>query len=676
VAYSNAGVTRGGIESRVVRTAAAIVLGLIAVGVGSTLSERARTTTLHRADGAADLRKAEHAGPASSTDSDQVEAQPQRPPTPNDSARYSPLAEITRENVGSLRVAWTYHTRDFSGGSPEPTGSVPSVQTRPVFANGLIYVTTPSAIVIALDGDTGREVWRHDPQAGAAQRCYEAHRGVAFMAANGGEGATVFSGTCDGRLVALDAATGRLRTGMGSGGVLDLRPGVDARPGERYAVTSPPAIWRDLVIVGAYVPEEVPQGPVGDVRAFDARTGQERWRFHTVPRPGEFGHDTWPDEGWQRRTGVNAWSSMSVDAERGLVFVPLGSPSYDFYGGDRQGANLFGNSLVALEAATGRRVWHQQLVHHDLWDFDPPAQPILADVQHEGQTVPAVIQLTKMGLVFVFNRLTGEPVFGVDERPVPSSDVPGEHAWPTQPFPRKPAPLARTTPITRGDLTTVTPESRRECEALFAEVQTGGLFTPPGRQLTLTFPGTLGGATWSGGAVDPATSYLIVNTNEVGAIGQMVAKAGAVLPFARSSPRGAYARFWDSQELPCQQPPWGRLHAVDLSSGAIVWQVPLGNEPALAARGITGTGTPNLGGAIVTAGGVVFIGATNDRAFRAFDVRTGHELWKADLPASGHGFPLSYRDKSGRQLVVIAAGGGGRFSHTISDAIVAFALPR
>ena len=598
--------------------------------------------------------------------------------TVNESARFFDLADITRENVSALTVRWTFHTGDFSGGrGPHPDDQVPGVQTRPIVADGLVYVTTPSSIVIAIDGETGREAWRYDPQAGAAERCYQPHRGVALWTSEGSaHQRTVFSGTCDGRLVALDAATGRPRAEFATGGVLELRPGVDARSGDAYAITSPPAIWRDLVIVGGLVPEERPQGPAGDVRAFDVRTGAERWRFHTVPRPGEPGHDTWPADGWQRRTGVNVWSSMAVDVERGLLFLPVGSPSYDFYGGDREGQNLFGSSLVALDAATGQRRWHAQLVHHDLWDFDPPAQPILVDIPRDGRVVPAVIQLTKMGLVFVFDRTTGEPVFGIEERPVPPSDVPGEHAWPTQPFPVKPPPLARTTAVTREELTTVTPESRRECEALFESVRSGGLFTPPGRQLTLSFPGTLGGATWSGGAVDRASSFLVVNTNEVGTVGQMAPQpSGAVPPFARTSPHGAYARFWDSQELPCQQPPWGRLHAIDLTTGSIAWQVPLGDAPALAARGITGTGTPNLGGAIVTAGGLVFIGGANDSRFRAFDLRTGKELWRADLPASGHATPTTFRSRSGRQIVLIAAGGGGKFSRTISDAIVAFALP-
>ncbi len=606
-------------------------------------------------------------------------------PHADDSARFSDLTTITRENVASLEPAWTYHSGDFSGGrGPEPAGSVESVQVRPVFANGVLYVTTPSSIVIALDGDTGAELWRHDPQAGVSTRCYAPHRGVALWEPVARDGTVpdrvVFSGTCDGRLLALDAATGAPVPSFGAGGALDLRAGADARPGEAYAMTSPPVIFRDIVIVGALAPEGTPRGPAGDVRGLDTRTGREVWRFHTVPRPGELGHDTWPDDAWQRRTGVNVWTSMSVDRERGLVFLPIGSPSYDFYGGDRHGANLFGNALVALDAATGERRWHQQLVHHDLWDYDPPAQPILADIRREGRVIPMVIQVTKMGLVFVFDRETGEPVFGIEERPVPASPVSGEAAWPTQPFPLKPAPIARTTPITAADLTTVTPESRAECEAIFAQVKTsGGLYTPAGLDVTLWFPGTLGGATWSGGAVDPARSYLIVNTNEVGAIGLLAPTADgrAELPYTRSGPFGAYGRFWDSRQLPCQQPPWGQLNAVDLSTGEIAWQVPLGNAPQLADLGITGTGTPNLGGAIVTAGGVVFIGSTNDSRLRAFDVETGRELWQGELPASGHATPITYRGaKTGRQFVAIAAGGGGRFSRRISDAIVAFTLPK
>jgi glucose dehydrogenase len=600
---------------------------------------------------------------------------------PNASIRFSDLADITPANVGRLQVAWTFHTREFPGGQPNPTRPVTSMQSRPLLVGDLLIVTTTTSKVLAIDADQGVERWRFDPFAGTTRTCEEPVRGTTVWEDRGADGAivgrTVFSGTCDGRLIALDAATGRPRAAFAEQGILDLRPGADARPGEAYALTSPAAIYKDLVIVGAMVPEETSQGPSGDVRAFDARTGRQVWRFHTVPRPGEFGHDTWPEGAWQRRTGVNVWTSMAVDEERGLVFLPIGSASYDFYGADRAGRPLFANSLVALDAATGVRRWHFQLVHHDVWDYDPPAQPILADITRDGVTIPAVIQLTKMGLVFAFDRTNGRPVYGVEERPVPQSDVPGEHTSATQPFPVKPLPLARTTPVRAEDLTRVTDASRKACEALFASVKSGGIYTPPGKDLTAWFPGTLGGATWSGGSVDPRLQYLFVNTNEVGAVGRMELTPGAPTPFRRNSPSGgAYARFWDADQLPCQAPPWGRLNAIDLATGDIAWQVPLGDEPQLAAQGITGLGTPNLGGSVATGGGLVFIAATNDAHIRAFEARTGRVAWQAALPASGHATPLVYRGpRSGKQFVAISASGGGKFSHTVSDAVVAFALP-
>ena len=591
------------------------------------------------------------------------------------STRWAPVDQLTPSNVAGLREVWRAHTGEFAGGEgPNPTRPVEGFQTRPVLAGPLLIVTTTTSKVIALDAGSGRQRWRFDPFAGRERRCESPHRGVTLWKGGTAE-ATIFSGTCDGRLVALDAATGQPRPQFGAAGVLDLRPGADARDGEAYGVTSPPAVFKDLVIVGALAPEGTPRGPAGDVRAFDARTGVERWRFHTVPRPGEPYHDTWGAKAWQRRTGVNVWSEMTVDESLGLVFLPLGSASYDFYGGDRPGDNLFANSLVALDAASGARRWHQQIVRHDIWDYDLPAPPILVDVRQGPRLVPAVVQLTKMGLVFVFDRITGTPLFEIEQRPVPRSTVPGEQTSATQPIPVKPPPLSRISAVTRDELTTISPASRAECEAMFDKAASGGLYTPPGLSPTIWFPGTMGGATWSGGAVD-ADGTLFVNTNDVGAIGVMTPQPpGAPLAYRRTSPWGDYARFWDSARLPCQQPPWGRLHAVDLNRGEIRWQVPLGIAPQLKDTGLA-TGTPNIGGAIVTAGGLVFVAATNDSRLRAFEASSGRELWAGALPASGHATPLTYRaPDSGRQLVVIAAGGGGRFSTTVSDTIVAFGLP-
>ena len=593
-------------------------------------------------------------------------------------SRFSTLPDIDRGNVGRLQRAWTYHTGDADARSGTQGSNPTAFECTPLAVDGMLYVSTPSARVIALDGDRGQEIWRFQPPPRRAERVARRgpHRGVAYWESPDGQDRRILFGTPDGRLLALDAATGRLRADFGEGGVVDLRTGVaDEWPQSELSVSSPPAIFRDLVITGSAVQEFPGRGPAGDVRAYDVRSGKLIWTFHTVPRPGETGHDTWEGEGWKGRSGANVWSVMSVDAERGLVFLPLGSATYDFYGGDRKGANLFANSVVALDAATGALRWHFQTVHHDLWDYDLPAQPTLVTVRRGGRDVPALAQVSKSGFVFILDRLTGQPLFPVEERPVPASTVPGEAASPTQPIPTRPPALVRQS-MTRDELSTVTLESHRQCAALFDAAVTGPVFTPPSLTLTLSFPGTLGGATWSGAAFDPSTRRLYVNVNEVGALGAMIALGPAApVRYRRVSPWGDYARFWDDNRWPCQRPPWGTLNAIDLDEGAIAWTVPLGVVDALVARGLPPTGTPSLGGAIATVGGVVFIAGTSDSRFRAFDIDTGRELWVDRLEASGHATPMTYRGRSGRQYVVIAAGGGGYFSRTAADVVAAYALP-
>ena len=410
-------------------------------------------------------------------------------------------------------------------------------------------------------------------------------------------------------------------------------------------------------------------------------TGKLVWSFHTVPRPGEPGHDTWPQQGWQNRSGTNAWGFLTVDKERGILYVPIGSPTTDFYGADRHGNNLYGNSLVALEAATGKLLWYRQLVHHDLWDFDPAAAPILFQVKRNGRTIPAVAQITKMGLLFVFDRATGEPLYGMEERPVPQSSVPGEQTSTTQPFPLKPPPLSRIQ-FTKGDIYSATGEHAAFCRELFEknDMRVGSLYTPLGLEgNTLLFPSTLGGGGWGGVSTDPSLGYLFTNINNLGQWGHLEKKTNektGAASYVRTSSYGAYARFWNRDTyVPCSKPPFGELVAVDTRTGGIAWRTPLGTVPALELLGVHNTGTLNLGGSIATAGGLVFIAATNDSMFRAFESKTGKLLWEQPIDANGHTVPISYMDKDGKQYVAIMAGGGGGFfGGTPGDSVIAFAL--
>ena len=581
--------------------------------------------------------------------------------------RFSPLNQINRTNVQQLQRTWTYQVPAFPG------GGIVAFENTPLMIDDVLYFAVPTGQAIAVDAETGKQLWVFDPLSGVSEQPNPVpNRGVAYWKKNfptAHEGqknsvdGRIFYVSSDARLYALDPATGKPCKDFGKGGSIDLRDGVaSAWPKLRYDDTSPPVIYKDLVIVGSEVQEFPSIGPSGAVRAFDVRTGKMVWRFDTVPKPGEIGHDTWEGDDWKDRSGTNAWGPISVDVTHGMVFLPLGSSSYDFYGADRKGKNLFGDSLVALNAATGKLVWYYQLVHHDLWDYDLTAQPVLLTVRRANHEIPAVAEVTKTGFVFVFNRLTGKPLFPIEERPVPQSDLPGEASWPTQPFPVKPPPLA-TTSVTRDDITTVTPESRKDCLQNFDSALPGRLFNPWGQALKLEIPGTLGGSNWSGGSFDPSSGYLFVNMSNVGSLGMMEPQpAGSPEAYVWSSKWGTYARFWDSNHYPCQQPPWGTLSAVNLNTGEIAWRVPLGVVDALEAKGIPKTGIYNIGGSIVTDGGLVFIGATSDHRFRAFDTQTGKELWVTKLESDGHATPLTYLGKkTKKQFVVIAVGPGGNF---------------
>jgi quinoprotein glucose dehydrogenase len=578
--------------------------------------------------------------------------------------RYSPLKQITAANVAKLHRAWTFHTGEAGR----------QFETTPIVAGGRMYLSTQSGRIVALEPETGKQIWSFDPK---VERPRE-HRGVAYWPGEANSLPRIIFGTGDGRLIALDANTGQPVPAFGDNGQVNLRAGVaDRFPKASYGMTSPPAIYRNLVIVGPSTQEGPSRGPAGDPRAFDARTGKLVWQFHTVPQPAEPGNDTWGPDGWKDRAGPSLWGLINVDSERGLVILATGNPADSFYGGDRKGTNLYANCVLALDGATGKLRWHYQLTHHDIFDYDVPGNPALIEAVQDGRRIPAVAQITKMGLLFILDRTTGRPIFGAKEVPVPASDVPGEEAWPTQPFPLKPPPLGRIS-IRRDELTHRTPEAERYCRELFDKMQVGTLYTPFGTKTTLVFPGAMGGGNWGGVSFDPSLGYVFVNTSNMAAIGHMTpSAAGAPMPYRNES---GYARFLDPDHYPCQRPPWGELSAVDTATGDIAWRVPLGNFDELASQGMKNTGTPNVGGSIATAGGIVFIAATNDARLRAFDSRTGKELWAGRLDASGNATPITYLGKDGQQYVVIAAGGPahlrnvGDTSANSADTLIAFSL--
>ncbi|MDE2135261.1 MAG: pyrroloquinoline quinone-dependent dehydrogenase [Alphaproteobacteria bacterium] len=625
--------------------------------------------------------------------------------------RYSPLRQITRDNVSSLKPAWVYHMKpadavvdangpgglSFPGATP-PGGanneSADAAQRRaegvgpsrwggnnrfapseatPLVVGGTMYLTTPYHRVVALSPQTGAQIWSYEV-AGPGQPSI---RGVEYWPGDKQSPPEILFGTRDGRLIALDAKTGAPIASFGDKGVVNLRTPeiMNDYPKAIYGLTSPPIVYRDLVITGVANQEFPALGSYGDVRAWNVKTGKLVWTFHSVARPGEYGHDTWAGDSWKNRSGVNVWGFMTVDAKRGIVYMPFGAPSWDRYGGDRLGKNLFSDSIVAADANTGKMLWHFQVVRHDIWDFDTEAPPVLIDVQRGKKTIPAVAVVSKSALLFILNRVTGKPIYPVVERPVPPSDVPGEQAWPTQPFPVVTPPLARQT-MTVADIATVTPELETYCRKLIEDNQLllGGPYLPTGfNRSTVNFPGTQGGANWGGGSFDPKLGYLFVNSNDMGQIQSRVSTPGQALPFGQGRPFG---RFMDpTSRMMCQQPPWGRLSAVDVNTGKLVWQVPLGVTDSLPAEK-QATGRPNLGGSIVTASGLVFIGATDDSRFRAFDADTGKELWTAKLEASAHATPITYEGPDGKQYVVITSTGGGFLESPLtSDTVTAFTLP-
>lgn len=579
--------------------------------------------------------------------------------------RFSPLTQITTENVATLQRAWTFDT-----GSSD-------LQVTPIVIDGVMYLTGGSTI-FALEPETGKPIWTYEAS-GAVSR-----RGVAYWPGDRDAGPRVYSGAGDGRMVALDARTGALVSEFGERGFVDLKRGVRGDVDGRFALSSPPVVYKDIVITGGANGEGEPsEGLYGDIRGWDAQSGKLLWSFHTVPRAGEPGVETWEGDSWKNRSGTNVWSMMTVDVDRGLVFAPTGSPTSDFYGGDRRGQNLYGNSLLALDANTGTLKWFHQLVHHDIWDWDLPAAPTLIEVTRNGRTTPAVALITKMSTLFIFDRVTGQPLFGLEERPVPPSDVPGEATWPTQPFPLQPPPLARTTFDAAKDFYALTPNHAAYCQELWNanKMYTKGMFTPPGLDRTMvTFPSTLGGGNWSGLSYDPTRSLVFTNIMNLGQVGRMEPRrdpaTGRVM-YRRTTPWGrSIGRFWNPEtRVPCSAPPFGELVAVDVNRAAIVWRAPLGEFDDLKARGFTKTGTPNIGGTIATAGGVVFIGGTIDRRFRAFHAQTGAELWETTLDASAHATPMTFMGRDRRQYVVIAAGGNGLLASQPGSKIAAFALP-
>ena len=577
-------------------------------------------------------------------------------------SRYSALDQIDRSNVAGLRVAWTHATGD-SMARPATT-----IECTPIVVDGRMYITTAQLQVRALDAATGKVLWNFDPFAGIVMRRSKGFsRGVTYW--SDGKHRRIFVAAAN-KMHCLDADSGKLVSEFADSGILDMRAGLDRElPDIQITHPTPPVVFEDLLILGSAAGEGPAPAAPGHIRGFDLRTGERRWIFHTIPHPGEFGYETWGEDNWKTSGGCNNWAGMSVDAERGMVFASTGSPTFDFYGADRPGKNLFGNSVVALDARTGQRKWHFQTTHHDLWDYDLPAQPCLVRAKSRGQWTDAVAQITKAGFLFLFDRQTGEPLFEVEERPVPESDVEGEQTWPTQPFPTAPEPIARQG-FTAEDVTNISKESREFVLRRLKDLRSGDLYTPPSKQGTVFSPGTLGGGLWGGCSYDPERGRLYINANNAPKFFTLIGT-----PEVESYPYrvAGYPYFNDQDGYPAGKPPWGELLCLDLATGDYRWRKPLGEHAALKAKGVPQTGTFNVGGSAVTRGGLLFIGATRDEKFRAFDSASGELLWEHQLEAGGYASPSTYA-VDGKQYVVIAAGGAGKGRTASGDQFVAFAL--
>jgi quinoprotein glucose dehydrogenase len=686
----------------------------------------------------------------------------------SDGNHYSSLTEIDTNNVQQLKVAWGFHTGDAD------TAAHSQIQCNPIIVNGILYCTSPQLKLFAIDAATGKQKWVYHPFDSIPANMKVFHfimnnnRGVAYWSDDKNDQRIFYC--ADSYLEAIDANTGKLITSFGNNGKVDLHDGLQMEGVKSLYVTatSPPSVYKDLVITGTRVSEEMDAAP-GDIRAYDVRTGKIVWQFHTIPHTGEPGHETWEDpDAWRKIGGANNWMGMTIDQQRGIAYIPLGSSSMDFYGGKRRGSNLYSDCLLALDAATGKHLWHFQYIHHDIWDWDPPCAPVLLTVTHDGKKIDAVAQTTKTGFVFLFNRENGEPLFPIKEMPVDTSTtLIGERLWPTQPVPQKPAAFARQT-FTEKDINPYL--SKDEYDSIKTQLQkyhTGKMFLPQSKEGTVIFPGFDGGGEWGGPAVDPETGILYVNANQMAWVLKMFdidpAKSGETMGQAglrlyqqncmgchgpdrkgsgnypsilgiesKYNPRSfvefintgrrmmpsfkhlnhddkdaiasyvlnlqkeqqkkytahlsaldsfrkvpyqisGYNKFLTKTGLPALAPPWGTLNAIDLNSGEYIWTTALGEDSIFKAKGVRETGTENYGGPVITKGGVLFIAATKDGKFRAFNKRTGKLLWETNLPTPGFATPATY-SINGKQYIVIACG-GGKLGTKSGDSYIAFALP-